>query len=42
MLVVFCTVVAAVRGEFIFGPALTHWNEAAIYAMLGHLIWVLV
>ncbi len=33
---VFCTVAAAMRREAIFGPTLTHWDEAAVYAVAGH------
>jgi hypothetical protein len=33
---VFCTVTGAMRREAIFGPALTHWDEAAVYAVAGH------
>jgi hypothetical protein len=34
---IFCTIVALMRGEAIFGRALTHWDEAAAYAVLGRL-----
>jgi hypothetical protein len=34
--VVFCTVTGAMRREAIFGRALTHWDEAAVYAVVGH------
>jgi hypothetical protein len=34
----FCIIVAAVRGEAIFGRVLTHWDEAATYAVLGRLV----
>jgi hypothetical protein len=33
---VFCTVTGAMRREAIFGPALTHWDEAAVYAIFVH------
>jgi hypothetical protein len=35
---VFCAVAGAVRHEAIFGPVLTHWDEAAVYAFVGHLL----
>ena len=35
---IFCAVVAATRREAMFGPVLTHWDEAAIYAMIGWLL----
>jgi hypothetical protein len=31
----FCAVMAAARREAIFGPVLTHWDEAAVYAFIG-------
>src|SRR6202011_1620689 len=31
----FCTVAAAMSSESICGPALTYWDEAAIYAILA-------
>jgi hypothetical protein len=34
---IFCAIVAAMRGEAIFGRALTHWDEAATYAVLSRL-----
>ena len=34
---VFCTVTGAMRHEAIFGPALTHWDEAAVYAIFVHI-----
>jgi hypothetical protein len=34
---IFCAIVAAMRGEAIFGRTLTHWDEAATYAVLGRL-----
>jgi hypothetical protein len=38
---VFCTVVAVMRQEAMFGPVLTHWDEAAACAVLGHLVTAL-
>ncbi len=35
---IFCTIVALMRGEAIFGRVLTHWDEAAAYAVLGRLV----
>ena len=35
---VFCAVVAAMRREVMFGPMLTHWDEAAVYAVIGWLL----
>jgi hypothetical protein len=34
---IFCAVTGAMRREAIFGPVLTHWDEAAAYAVIGHL-----
>jgi hypothetical protein len=34
----FCAVVGAMRREAIFGPVLTHWDEAAAYAVIGCLV----
>lgn len=34
----FCAVAGAMRHEAIFGPVLTHWDEAALYAFAGHLL----
>ena len=39
---VFCTATGAMRREPIFGPALTHWDEAAIYALGDHVVWSVV
>lgn len=39
---VFCIVAGAMRREAIFGPALTHWDEAAIYALADHVVWSVV
>jgi hypothetical protein len=38
---IFCAVVGAVRCEEMFGPVLTHWDEAAAYAVIGRLVSVL-
>jgi hypothetical protein len=38
---IFCTIVGAVRCEAMFGPVLTHWDEAAAYAVIGRLVSVL-
>lgn len=35
---VFCAVAGAMRHEAVFGPVLTHWDEAALYAFVGHLL----
>ena len=34
---IFCAVVGAMRREAMFGPALTHWDEAAVYAVVARL-----
>ena len=39
---VFCIVAGAMRREVIFGPALTHWDEAAVYAIFVHVARTLV
>ena len=39
---VFCIVAGAMRREVIFGPALTHWDEAAVYAIFFHVARTLV
>jgi len=39
---VFCTVTGAMRREALFGPALTHWDEAAVYAIFAHIARALV
>jgi hypothetical protein len=31
----FCAMMAAIRQEPILGPALTHWDEAAAYVVIG-------
>jgi hypothetical protein len=33
----FCAIVGAMRQEAIFSPVLTHWDEAAAYAIIGRL-----
>jgi hypothetical protein len=38
---VFCAVVGAMRREAMFGPMLTHWDEAATYAVIGRLVTAL-
>jgi len=38
MSAIFCAIVGAMRREAIFGPVLTHWDEAATYATLSHLV----
>ena len=35
---IFCAVVGAMRREVMFGPVLTHWDEAAAYAIVGWLL----
>jgi len=42
LLAVFCAVVGAMRGELIYGPALTHWDESAMYAIIAHTMWAFV
>jgi hypothetical protein len=37
MSAIFCAVAGAMRREQMFGLALTHWDEAATYAVLAHL-----
>lgn len=39
---VFCAMAGAMRREVIFGPVLTHWDEAAGYAAVGYLATVLL
>jgi small basic protein len=39
---VFCTIMAVMRREALFGPVLTHWDEAAACAALGHLFTALI
>ena len=39
---VFCAVTAAMRREAVFARALTHWDEAAVYAIVGHVVWAIV
>ena len=35
---IFCAIVGAMRREALFGPVLTHWDEAAAYAVVGRLV----
>jgi len=35
---VFCAVTGVMRREVIFSPALTHWDEAAVYAILLYVV----
>jgi hypothetical protein len=35
---IFCAIVGVMRREPIFGPDLTHWDEAATYAVMGHFV----
>jgi hypothetical protein len=35
---IFCAVMGATRREVMFAPVLTHWDEAAAYAMIGWLL----
>jgi hypothetical protein len=35
MSAIFCAVAGAMRREEMLGPVLTHWDEAAAYAVLG-------
>ena len=35
---IYCAVVGAMRRELMFGPVLTHWDEAAAYAVIGWLL----
>jgi hypothetical protein len=39
--VIFCVVMGTMRREGLFGPVLTHWDEAAAYAIIGRLVSVL-
>jgi len=41
MSAIFCAVAGAMRREQMLGPVLTHWDEAAAYAVLGHVAAVL-
>jgi len=38
LLAVLCAVVGALRREALFGPVLTHWDEAATFAVIGLLV----
>jgi hypothetical protein len=35
---VFCAIAGTLRREALLGPSLTHWDEAAAYAILGGLV----
>ena len=35
---IFCAITGAMRREAIFGPVLTHWDEAVAYAVIGYLV----
>ena len=35
---IFCMVAGAMRREAIFGPVLTHWDEAVAYIVFGRLV----
>jgi len=37
MSAIFCSLVGAMRRDAIFGPTLTHWDEAAAYAVVGRI-----
>jgi hypothetical protein len=39
---IYCAIVGAMRREAVFGPTLTHWDEAATYAVMGRAVSVLV
>lgn len=41
MSAIFCVIVGAMRREAMFGPVLTHWDEAAAYAVVDRLVSVL-
>ena len=41
MSAIFCAVAGAMRREEMFGPVLTHWDEAAAYAVLGNVVAIL-
>ena len=38
---IFCAFWAAVHREHLFGPILTHWDEAALFVMLGKLATII-
>lgn len=40
--VIFCVIVAVMRRERLLGPVLTHWDEAAGYALMACSLPVLV
>jgi hypothetical protein len=33
---IFCSIVGTLRREALFGPELTHWDEAAVNAAIGY------
>jgi hypothetical protein len=35
---IYCAAIAAMRREAVFGPVLTYWDEAAAYALFGHVV----
>ena len=35
---VFCAILAVTRREPLFGPALTHWDEAAGYGVMAYML----
>jgi hypothetical protein len=35
---IYCVITGAMRREVIFGPVLTHWDEAVAYAVIGYLV----
>lgn len=35
---IYCVVCALIRGESVFGPVLTHWDEAAGYLLVNGVI----
>ena len=37
MAAIFCAVAGAMRREEMFGPVLTHWDEAVAYAVIARL-----
>jgi hypothetical protein len=38
MSAIYCAMVGAMRREAVFGSTLTHWDEAAAYAVMGHAV----
>jgi hypothetical protein len=35
---IFCAAVGVMRREAVFGPVLTHWDEAAAFVVIGRLV----